>query len=281
MCDAWPARRPALAGSLSMATFVARRAVDDIKRSFGYYEVWFFLALDDIFSRYRNTVLGPVWNAAYIVAQAVALSLVFGGVFGQSLGSVMPFILTGLVAWSLGPATIIESSGLLLWFAGTIKTQSFPFLFYAFRVVARSCLMFLHNLAALLLVLPLFGHIPFVNIAIIPAIVLTMFISAPLCLMLGMICARFRDFQMFVANFSNILFFMTPIFWTAEKATGMRRLVVAYNPFYYMVDIIRKPLLNTFPPMQDWIICGGIALFAWALCFICLSTYRARIPYWV
>ena len=264
-----------------MATFVARRAIFDITNSLKYYEVWCFLALDDILARYRNTVLGPVWNAAYIIAQSIALALVFGGVFGQKLDEIMPFILSGLVAWSLGPATIIECSGLLVWFSGTIRTQNFPFLFYAFRVVARAGLMFLHNLVALLLVLPLFHHWPFLNVMLIPAVVLLMLVSVPYALLLGMICARFRDFQMFVANFSNILFFMTPIFWMPDKAVGVRRLVVAYNPFFYMVDIIRLPLLNSFPPMQDWIVLGSLAAFGWALCFVFLSLYRARIPYWV
>ena len=265
-----------------MATFVARRAIYDFQSAFKYYEVWCFLALDDILARYRNTVLGPVWNAAYIIAQAVALSLVFGGVFGQPLGEVMPYILSGLVAWALCPATIIECSGLLVWFSGTIRTQSFPFLFYALRVVARAGLMFLHNLVALLIVLPLFTHsFPLLNVMLVPAVLLSMMVAVPYCLMLGMICARFRDFQMFVANFSNILFFVTPIFWNPGKATGVRAAVVYYNPMYYLVDIIRKPLLNSFPPLHDWVACGVMALVGWALCFFFLSLHRPRIPYWV
>src|ERR1700733_12515123 len=109
-----------------MAAFVARRATDDFKRSIEHYQVWFYLALDDILARYRNTVLGPLWNAAYIVAQAFALGLVFGGVFHQPLHTLMPFILSGMVAWVFGPGTILESAGLLMWFSGTIKTQNFP-----------------------------------------------------------------------------------------------------------------------------------------------------------
>jgi ABC-type polysaccharide/polyol phosphate export permease len=265
-----------------MARFVVGRATDDIKRSLEYYQVWLFLALDDIFARYRNTALGPLWNAAYIVAQASALSLVFGGVFHQPLHLLMPFILSGMVGWTLGPATILDCAGLLMWFSGTIRTQNFPFLFYACRVVARAGFMFLHNLIALIVVLPLFGHTPLMSVAIVPAIALVMLLSVPFCLLLGMVCARFRDLQMFVTNFSNVLFLATPIVWMPSNVAGGRAAAyLAYNPFFYMIDLIRQPILNVVPPLQDWLVCGGIAAFGWGLCFVCLSAFRARIPFWV
>jgi ABC-type polysaccharide/polyol phosphate export permease len=265
-----------------MATFVVRRATSDISRSIEYHKVWFYLALDDIFARYRNTVLGPLWNAAYIIAQALALGLVFGGVFHQPLKTLMPYILSGMVGWALGPATILECAGLLIWFGGTIRTQNFPFLFYAFRVVARAGLMFLHNLVALLIVLPLFGHIPLINVSIVPSVALIMLISAPFCLMMGMLCARYRDIQMLVVNFSNVLFLVTPVFWIPSQSAGVRSSAfVVFNPFFYMVDLIRQPLLNAIPHLQDWLVCGGIAAFGWTLCIICLSAFRSRIAFWV
>jgi ABC-type polysaccharide/polyol phosphate export permease len=87
---------------------------------------------------------------------------------------------------------------------------------------------------------------------------------------------------MFVTNFSNVLFFATPIFWMPSATPGLRSsAVVVFNPLFYMIDLIRQPLLNIPPPMQDWLVCGGLAAAGWALCFICLATFRARIAFWV
>jgi lipopolysaccharide transport system permease protein len=109
-----------------------------------------------------------------------------------------------------------------------------------------------------------------------------MLLSAPYCLMLGMVCARYRDIQMLVANFSNVLFFMTPIFWMPSSTPGLRSsAVVVFNPFFYMIELIRQPILNAAPPLMDWLVCGGIAAFGWALCLICLSAFRSRIAFWV
>ncbi len=265
-----------------MATFAVRRATDDVKRSFEFYKVWCYLALDDIFARYRNTLLGPLWNAAYIVAQALALSLVFGAVMHQQLHILLPYILSGMVAWALGPATILECAGLLVWFAGTIKTQNFPFLFYAFRTVARSGLMFLHFLVALIVILPIAGHMPVISLTIVPAVLLIMLLSVPFCLMMGMFCARYRDVQMLVTNFSNVIFFVTPVFWMPSGTPGLRSsAVVVFNPFFYMIDLVRQPILNVLPSVQDWLVCGGLAVFGWALCLVCLSAFRNRVAFWV
>jgi lipopolysaccharide transport system permease protein len=142
--------------------------------------------------------------------------------------------------------------------------------------------MFLHNLVALVLVLPLFGHMPWISVAIIPAVAMIMLLSVPVCLLMGMICARYRDLQMLVTNFSNVFFLMTPIVWMPSTLPGARSAAyLAYNPFFYMVDLIRQPILNVVPPFQDWIVCGGMAVAAWGVCFLCLSAFRARIPFWV
>jgi lipopolysaccharide transport system permease protein len=187
-----------------------------------------------------------------------------------------------MVGWALGPATILECAGLLIWFSGTIKTQNFPFLFYAFRIVARSGLMFLHNLVALAVIFSLFGHVPIMNLTLIPAVLLMLLLSVPYSLLIGMLCARYRDIQVFVGNFASVLFVVTPIIWTPSNAPGARSAAyVAYNPFFYLVDLIREPLQNHFAPIQDWVVCGGVAAAGWALCFLCLSVFRSRIAFWV
>ena len=142
--------------------------------------------------------------------------------------------------------------------------------------------MFLHSLVALILVLPVFGHIPIISLSLIPAVGLIMLLSVPYCLMMGMVCARFRDIQMFVANFSNVLFIVTPIIWMPSSIPGARSAAyLVYNPFFYIVDLIREPILNALPSLQDWLVCSGITAAGWAMCFICLSAFRNRIAFWV
>lgn len=258
-----------------------KKTFSDLSRSVELREVWSFLAFDDIVARYKRTMLGPFWNAAYVVATALALSIVLGGVFGGSLRDILPFVLSGIVAWSLGAGAILESSNLLIVSGGIIQTQNFPFFFYVFRAVTRTVIMFLHNVVVFLIVMPLVGHMPWVNWTLPLAILLVALVTVPYTMMLAMLSARFRDVQLFVANFSQVLFFMTPVFWDGARVTGTRALIVTYNPLGYMVNLIRKPMLGQYPAAIDWIVTGNVLLVGGLLCLITFSIYRRKIPHWV
>lgn len=257
------------------------RAFNDVGAALRMYDIWGYLAYDEVLTRYRRTLLGPFWNVMFFLGQALALSLVFGGIFGLKLAEVLPYIMTGLVAWALVPGSIFESASLLTMNAPTIKTQPFPFTFYALRYMSRTFVLFLHNLVAILVVLALLHKLVLFHWTIIPAIITGMLILAPAALLLGMICARFRDMQLFMQNFTPVFFFLTPVFWRADKVTGARRLFIDYNPLSYVVDMIRNPLLGMPPSQMDWIVCLGLAGAMIVLAIAALTLFRARIAHWV
>ncbi|MBI1683287.1 ABC transporter permease [Caulobacter hibisci] len=261
-----------------------RKAVDDLVSSLKLTEVWAYLGLEDVMSRYRQTLLGPLWNASFIVGQALALSVVFGAVFKAPISQTMPYILSGMLAWFLGPAAILDSSGLFLSVAGTIKTQSLPYLMQLFRVALRNLLIFLHNLVALVVIFPLFGQMPILHWTIVLAIPLLILACLPYMLLVGMLCARFRDVQMLLQNFSPVLFFLTPVFWNPAQAAGGgggRSMLVVYNPLSYMVDFVRKPLLNQYASTADWVMLGCIFAVGVVLAAAAFVPFRSKIPHWV
>ena len=53
------------------------------------------------------------------------------------------------------------------------------------------------------------------------------------------------------------------------------------NPFYYLVEIVRAPLLGVPPSTQ--IIVGAliITLVGWVLALLFYTALRWRLPYWV
>lgn len=257
------------------------QAIEDLVGAIRLRGVWSYLALTDVTQRYRQTLLGPLWNSAYLVGQAIALSLVFGAVFHSPLTDLLPYILAGMTAWLVGPGAILDSSQLILGAAGTIKNQNLPYLVYAFRQTARNLILFGHNVFAFLVIMLFFHHLPLFNPIVLLTVLAVALSCLPYSLMLGMLCARFRDFGQLVMNFSPILFFMTPVFWRTETVTGLRRLIFVYNPFYYMLNLIRKPLLGGWADLTDWLAVGAIFVVGWVLCLGFLQLLRHRIPYWV
>ncbi len=244
-------------------------------------EVWSYLALTEVAQRYRQTLLGPLWNSAYLLGQAIALSVVFGAVFKSPLANILPYILAGMTAWMVGPASIIDSSGLLLSASGIIRNQNMPYLIHAFRAAMRNLILFLHNVLAFILIMPFFHHMPIINPIVVVTAILVAMCCAPFGFLLGMLCARFRDFVQLVQNFSPIIFFVTPVFWVTDTVSGPRRAIFAYNPFYYLINMIRKPLLGGWPDPIDWTVLAITFVAGWSFCLLMLNWLRPRIPYWV
>ena len=99
-------------------------------------------------------------------------------------------------------------------------------------------------------------------------------------LFLGIVSTRFRDVPPIVASVVRILFFVTPIIWMPELALG-RALVLDFNPFFHLIELVRAPLLGKAPGMLSWVAVLGIALAGWTLTFEFFRRYRWRIAYWV
>jgi lipopolysaccharide transport system permease protein len=95
-----------------------------------------------------------------------------------------------------------------------------------------------------------------------------------------MASARFRDVPRIITSLTQIVFLITPILWTPDMLGP--RIYLAYgNPFFHLIEIVRRPLLGSVPSIDT----VRVALFITALKLIVtvviFSRYRARIAYWL
>jgi len=92
--------------------------------------------------------------------------------------------------------------------------------------------------------------------------------------------ARFRDVPLIVGSVMQVAFFLTPIFWTPSSLPN-RALFVNLNPFYYLIEIIRMPLLGKTPPLSIWLVVIGFNCVGAVVATLFYGRYRGRIAYWV
>ena len=114
----------------------------------------------------------------------------------------------------------------------------------------------------------------------VPGLALLLLNGIWAALLLGVISARFRDVPPIVASIVRILFFVTPIIWMPGLMPE-RALVLDFNPFFHMVEVVRAPLLGTLPGLVSWLAVLGITLGGWIVAFEFFRRYRWRIAYWV
>ena len=99
-------------------------------------------------------------------------------------------------------------------------------------------------------------------------------------LLLGMLCARFRDLGQIVASVMQLAFFMTPILWK-PTSLGARAVWLDFDPFYVIMQVVRGPLLGSGAPPLIWLSALGFTAAFCALSFAFFVRFRGRIAFWV
>lgn len=271
--------------SISLVTVkpLASSASDDLLNGLAHWELWGRLGWLEVKRRYRRTVLGPFWSGISYGLFVAAFGVVGAGILRQSTGEFTPFLAAGMLVWLLISAIVNEAGSVFVATANVLRQIRLNYSVLVYALVWRNFLVFLHNLVIFLVVL-LFATdqrpTPAMLLAI-PGLALLLLNGTWLALLLGMLCTRFRDVQQLASNILQIFMFITPLFWSPDLLIGTsREFIVRFNPMYYLVDIVRTPLLNGIPPRRSYEIVLLITVLGWIATVVAFRRFRARIPYW-
>jgi ABC-type polysaccharide/polyol phosphate export permease len=83
-----------------------------------------------------------------------------------------------------------------------------------------------------------------------------------------------------VTTVLQVVFFVTPIIWQPGSLPGRAR-IVAYNPFFYVLELVRAPLMGTAPSLRSWLVVLALTFVGSAIAFAMYVRYRRRIAFWI
>ena len=252
-------------------------------------ELWAHLGWQDIRQRYRRSVLGPIWITISMAVTAIALGILYAGLFGNPLATQLPYILVGFIVWAFISGCILEGADVFIKNEGLIKHLPAPVSVHVYRLVWRQTLLFAHNLVVYVVMLVIFPHpLHWTALAAFPAFALLAINGAWVALLFGMASARFRDMNPIIASIVQLMFFLTPIVWIYEDflnspnpAIAERARIAEINPFLHFIEIIRRPMLGQDQLWHHWVVVLVITVVGWAVTLLALRRYRARVSYWV
>lgn len=115
----------------------------------------------------------------------------------------------------------------------------------------------------------------------IPGLVIFLSFGVGLTLLLGTLAARIVDIVQAVQSAMRVLLFLTPVFWVPEGMHGVRHIFAYYNPLYYMLLVVRAPLMGVAPEPWQWLVALACALVALVAGIACFARFRERIPVWI
>ncbi len=266
---------------LISAENLPQMAVSDLVDGLKNYQLWWVFAVHDIKQRFRRSLLGPFWLTLSMGIFVGSLGFVMSQLFNQEIKVFIPYLATGIIFWTLLTSVITEGCSSFIAAEGYIKNVPMPLSVHFYRMVARNSIIWAHNMVIYLAVFMLFIHtFSMNNLFFIPGFILFLSNAIWIGMVAAILSSRYRDIPQVITSFIQVVFFVTPIFWSISNFPK-RPAFVEWNPFYHLLEIVRAPLLGQAPNDLSWLVAFG------ALCFglpITLYLYRrayARIPYWV
>ena len=257
------------------------RCIEDFIAGLRNWELWVTLGWHDIRQRYRRSIVGPFWLTISMGMMVGGLAYLYAGLFGLSVAEYLPYVAVGIIVFSLISSIIVESTSVFIASSRIILQTKAPLSIYIYQMLWRNVLIFAHNMCIYLVLIFFFDFkLGPVTLLAVPGLLFVVLIGVWAGVVLGGLSARFRDVPPIVASIMQIAFFLTPVFWTPGSLKG-REVFIHLNPFYYLLEVIRMPLLGEAPPASIWIGVIAMSVVAGIVALAFFAQYRPRIPYWI
>jgi ABC-2 type transport system permease protein/lipopolysaccharide transport system permease protein len=243
--------------------------------------IWASLALQDIKLRYRGSLLGPFWLTISMLVMAGAMGLIYPRLFAIDAKTYLPYLIIGLVVWQFISGLVTEGCDTFLRAQSVIQQIPMPFSIHVYRTVCRNLLVLAHSFVVIPIGLIIFRlAVDWHIVETAAGLALLTLNGVWISILLGMLSARFRDIPPIVANFMQIGFFITPIFWPID-ALGDWKSIAALNPLFAAIDTVRAPLLGVAVSETSWIVLLFTTVAGCGMTFALFARFRTRIAYWI
>lgn len=273
------------ADSLPVRNITADRLADesigDLVEGFRRHGVWARFAFHEIRQRFRRSLLGPFWLTLSMGIMIGALGLVFSTLFGQDVGQTLPYIATGIIFWTLLTSCINEGTTVFIGNESYIKNVPLPVSVHFYRMMARNLIIWGFNMVIYLAVLIFFRvQLDWQFLLFIPGFTLFIANASWMGLAAAILSTRYRDVPQVIANVVQVVFFLTPIFWS-PSTLPTRPAFVEWNPLYHLIELVRAPLLGQDVAPYSWLFALALAVVGLAGTAYLYRRAYARIAYWV
>jgi len=256
-------------------------ALSDILDGVKLYKVWTYLSYQDLISRYRRSIIGPFWIAAVMATQAVALSLVFGAIYHLGVKDFLPYVISGLTVINLIACGFNEGADTFNIYSPFIRAHSLPISFHVFRMVCRHFVVFMHNFIVYCVVSMIYTQTIPITIMLIPGLILAIVFMTSTIFITSSLSLRFIDFKFILPHIFTIVFYFTPVIWKPSMISSHMSLVYTLNPLYYLLEVVRSPLLGKDVPLNVWEGAIGVTLATAIIGYMVFANMRKKIPLWL
>jgi ABC-2 type transport system permease protein/lipopolysaccharide transport system permease protein len=257
-------------------------ALKDIVKGLSKWKTWLYLAYLEIKRRYSQSVIGPNWTVISNTLFVVLVSILYAGILNEKALQYGAYLCFGFVLWTMLSESATEGSTVYIRGRKFLNSGGNSFAGVCLSFIFTKVLLLLHNIPLLAITWILAGGDPFgVLLSIVGLLILVVNIFL-YTFWVGAVAARFRDLTIAIQTVMRMMFFLTPIIWSAESAPGsIRQFFCTYNPFHYMLSIFRDTALYGSAVPWAWTVVGVLTLLNFICAITVFTRVRKQIIYWV
>lgn len=257
---------------------MSHNALTDVISGLRQRDMWLTRALWDIKRRYTESLLGPVWIAGGLATMSLVVGLLYAQVFGIHRELILPHIAAGFLIWYFVSGVLgIAPQAFQMGRAAILHSNS-PMSTHIYRIVMRELIVFAHNLIVYLVVAAIYGVLVSIQFWWFPPTMALLIINvAWMALIVACLSVLYADVPPIVAYGLLLSMFVTPLFWVPDETISSNSPVLLYNPFYYLVTLVRDPLLGRTPELHIWTGAAGMAVVGWAAALGVFHLTRRKI----
>lgn len=257
-------------------------AWDDFGTSLKNWRMWLLLGMNDIRQRYRRSRLGQFWITLAMATTIISLGILYAYLFKLPLAQYLPYLGASFVVWGFISSIVLDSCTVFIGAEGFLRQVPLPKSVFVHRMLVRNSVIFVHNIIILPPIFIIFGvPLGWSLLLALLGVALILLNGIWVGLLLGTICARFRDMPQIIASLMQVAFYLTPVMWRPAQLPARIGWLTSLNPFQSFLDIVREPLMGHPPPMIAWKVAGLVTLVGFAAAILFFSRFRARIVYWL
>jgi len=230
----------------------------------------------DLRRKVAGSMLGLGWYALYPLLLLAAYAAVYIYVFNVRLKlfdskEYVLVIFCGLVPFLAFAEALASGSASVTGNSGLIKNTLFPIDLIPVKAVLATQAVQVVSLSLLLLALACFGKLSLWAVLVAPLWGLQILFTLGCVWILAAMNVFLRDVQHSLGVVVLLLMMVSPIAYTDEMVSGPLRLLLKFNPLYYVIVCYRECLIFGRPPRIDqWLplailapaaFCGGYVVF--------------------
>lgn len=233
----------------------------DIKGLWRYRDLYVMYVKRDIVTKYKQTILGPLWYVIQPVFTTIMYMFVFGGLAGISTdGAPQPlFYMAGILLWNYFSETFTLCSDIFSANANVFGKVYFPRLVVPLSIATSNLLKLLIQLVLFIGIYLYYkffteaGQLLTLNFSLLifPFLILLLALhSMSWGLIISSLTTKYRDLKFLIQFGIQLFMYATPVIYPLSAAPEKYRDIIALNPLTPIFEAFKYSCLSC--GFLDW-----------------------------